>query len=84
MLVTDGLQTGAPGEELIAAQLLRDARVGLYAIGLGPDADEARLIEMAGGADRYYFAPGSSRLKGKYTDVAHDIACQAERLWGRR
>ena len=84
VLLTDGIQTGARGEELSAAQRLKDVGVRLYTIGLGPDVDEATLIEMAGGASRYYFAPGSRDLKRIYTDVAHDIACPAERFWGRR
>ena len=62
ILLTDGLQTGTPGEELRAAAEVRDAGVRLYTIGLGSDVDETALKTMAGDESRYYHAPDSADL----------------------
>jgi uncharacterized protein YegL len=62
VLLTDGLQTGTPGEDLKAAAEVRDAGARLYAIGLGADVDEASLRTMAGDDERYCYAPDSADL----------------------
>ena len=77
ILLTDGVQTGTPGEELRAAAEVRDAGVRLYAIGLGADVDAATLREMAGDDSRYHFAPNSSDLARIYAEIASDILCPA-------
>jgi Mg-chelatase subunit ChlD len=77
VLLTDGVQTGTPGQELRAAAEVRDAGVRLYAIGLGADADSATLREMAGDDARYHFAPDSSALARIYAEIASDILCPA-------
>jgi len=77
ILLTDGVQTGTPGEELRAAEEVRAAGVRLYTIGLGADADAAALREMAGDASRYHFAPDSANLARIYAEIASDILCPA-------
>jgi Mg-chelatase subunit ChlD len=84
ILLTDGLQTGTPGEELRAAAEVPDAGVRLYAIGLGEDVDEAALKAMAGDHERYYFAPDSADLARIYREIAVDLMCPGEELWGAR
>jgi uncharacterized protein YegL len=84
VLLTDGIHTGTPGTELVAARNVRNAGMSLYTIGLGEDVDQPTLVAMAGGGGRYYFSPDSSHLKRIYADVAHDIDCPGEAFWGRR
>lgn len=84
ILLTDGVQTGTPGEELRAAAEVRDAGVRVYTIGLGADVDEATLQTIAGADDRYYFAPDSSDLACIYSEIARDLMCPGVELWGGR
>jgi hypothetical protein len=77
ILLTDGIQTGTPGEELRAAAQVRAADVRLYTIGLGGDADATALEQMAGGPSRYRFAPDSADLARIYAEIASDIQCPA-------
>ncbi len=84
VLLTDGIQTGPSGAELASAEVVRNAGVALYAIGLGGDVDEATLVEMAGNRGRYYFAPDSSELLRIYSEVARVIGCPATDFWGKR
>jgi Mg-chelatase subunit ChlD len=77
ILLTDGVQTGTPGEELRAAAEVRAAGVRLYTIGLGADVDAATLREMAGDGTRYHFAPDSTDLARIYAEIASDITCPA-------
>jgi Mg-chelatase subunit ChlD len=77
ILLTDGVQTGPPGEELRAAAEVRAAGVRLYSIGLGADVDAATLRQMAGDVSRYHFAPDSSDLARIYAGIASDMACPA-------
>jgi Ca-activated chloride channel family protein len=77
ILLTDGIQTGTPGEEVRAATEVRAAGVRLYAIGLGTDVDGAALREMSGDASRYHFAPDSADLARIYAEIASDIVCPA-------
>jgi len=77
ILLTDGVHTGEPGADLIAAGEVRAAGVRLYTIGLGADADGATLREMAGDDARYHFAPDSADLARIYGEIASDILCPA-------
>jgi Mg-chelatase subunit ChlD len=77
ILLTDGVQTGTPGEELRAAAEVRSAGVRLYTVGLGADVHAATLREMAGDAARYHFAPDSADLARIYAEIASDITCPA-------
>jgi uncharacterized protein YegL len=82
ILLTDGVQTGTPGEELRAAAEVRAAGVRVYTIGLGADVDEATLRTIAGAEDRYYFAPDSGDLARIYGAIALDMICPGVDLWG--
>jgi Mg-chelatase subunit ChlD len=84
VLLTDGVQTGTPGEEIRAAAEVRAVGVRLYAIGLGDDVDEATLRTMAGSDERYYFAPDSGDLARIYSEIAQDLMCPGVDLWGGR
>ena len=77
ILLTDGVQTGTPGEELRAAAEVRAAGARLYTIGLGADVDAATLREMAGDDSRYHFAPDSADLARIYAEITSDILCPA-------
>jgi Ca-activated chloride channel homolog len=78
VLLTDGIQTGTPGEELRAAEEVRSAGVRLYTIGLGADVNAAALRQMAGDESRYRFAPDSAALGRIYEEIASDILCPAQ------
>jgi uncharacterized protein YegL len=82
VLLTDGVQTGTPGEELKAAAEVRDAGVRLYTIGLGADVDEDTLRAIAGADERYYYSPDSADLARIYSEIAMDLMCAGK--WGGR
>jgi len=82
VLLTDGVQTGTPGEELRAAAEVRAAGVRVYAIGLGADVDEAAMRAIAGADNRYYYAPDSADLAKIYSEIARDLTCPG--TWGGR
>jgi hypothetical protein len=73
VLLTDGVQTGMPGEELAAAAEVRAAEVMLYGIGLGAAVDPDTLVAMTGDAGRYRYAPDSRALAAIYREIAWDI-----------
>jgi Mg-chelatase subunit ChlD len=84
MLLTDGVQTGTPGEELRAAAEVRAAGVRVYTIGLGADVDDATLRSIAGDRERYFFAPDSGDLANIYGEIARDLMCPGADLWDGR
>jgi Ca-activated chloride channel family protein len=84
ILLTDGVQTGTPGEELRAAAEVHAADVLVYTIGLGADVDAGTLRTIAGADDRYYFAPDSGDLARIYGEIARDLMCPGVQLWGGR
>jgi predicted nucleic acid-binding protein len=84
VLLTDGVQTGTPGEELRAAAEVHAASVVVYTIGLGADIDEATLRTIAGADERYYCAPDSGDLARIYGEIARDLMCPGMELWGGR
>ncbi len=84
ILLTDGVQTGTPGEEVRAAVEVLAAGIRVYTIGLGADVDEATLRTIAGDDERYYFAPDSGDLARIYSEIARDLMCPGEKFWGGR
>ena len=84
ILLTDGLQTGTPGEELRAAAEVRDAGVRLYTIGLGSDVDETALKTMAGDESATTTHPTRADLARIYAEIAQDLMCPGKELWGGR
>lgn len=83
VLLTDGKQTGDPEPVRRIAAEIRAAGVLIYTIGLGAEADEALMVEVAGAAARYHHAPDSAELRAIYADVARDILCPSEQHWPR-
>jgi uncharacterized protein YegL len=84
LLLTDGVQTGTPGEELRAAAEVRAAGVRLYTIGLGADVDEDSLKAMTGNYRQYFHTADSDDLARIYGDIATDLMCPGKDLWGGR
>ena len=50
------------------------AGIVIYSIGLGPDADEDTLMEIATDENHYYFTPDSDDLIAIYSDISERIA----------
>jgi hypothetical protein len=73
ILLSDG-QSNIGQDPLDTAQDAADNNITIYTIGLGGDADEDTLKQIAtmtGG--KYYYAPSSDDLEVIYTEVALDI-----------
>ena len=76
VLLTDGRQsspfslTSAP---LDAAREARQAGIRLITIGLGEDADQDQLREMASQPSDFYFAPQASDLQRIYATIAETV-----------
>ncbi len=68
VLLTDG-RHGGEGDPRAAAQTARNRGVQIYTIGLGTDADVALLADMAGSAERYFFAPRPEELFPIYGQI---------------
>lgn len=84
VLLTDGLQNGAPEPAYALAAAARARGALIYSIGLGQDVDAAFLAEVAGDPSRRYLAPDPSDLEAIYAQIAGEIPCPAEAFWGRR
>lgn len=54
-------------------QRLQEARIRVFSVGLGTDADEDMLLRLAGAPGRYFFSPTPGELKGIYTQIARRI-----------
>ena len=73
VLLSDGKST-LGGDPIPAAEEAADNGITLYAIGLGSDADEELLIQIAnitGG--KYYYAPDSTDLEEIYLEISEEI-----------
>lgn len=81
VILTDGRQSEAEGEELAAASELREVGIRIFAIGLGADADRSAIAAIAGEDGRAYHAPGSTDLANLYRAVAAAIRCRPEPAW---
>lgn len=55
------------------AQELKDARVTIYAIGLGPSVNRQFMEQVASSASLYYYAPTSDQLQAIFNKVAQEI-----------
>jgi PKD repeat protein/uncharacterized protein YegL len=62
------------GDPAIAAKEAKDEGTVIYAIGLGKDADEQTLKEVATDIDHYYFAPDGNDLTEIYEDISNEIS----------
>ncbi len=77
VLLTDGRPAG--GSEAATAQqaqAIRDAGIYVFTIGLGADADGALLVDLAGDAARYSYAPDQSALGAIYQTIAWSLPCR--------
>ncbi|MHA1872857.1 MAG: vWA domain-containing protein [Candidatus Heimdallarchaeaceae archaeon] len=73
ILLTDGNQM-TEGDPLDAAQESADNNIVIYTIGLGDDADEDLLKNIANITNgKYYFAPTGDDLEDIYTQIAFQI-----------
>ena len=84
VLLTDGLQNGAPEPAYALATDARARGARIYSIGLGQDVDAAFLATVAGDPVRRYLAPEPADLAAIYAQIAGEIPCPAEAFWGRR
>ncbi len=76
VLLTDGMQVGAPQQEAInAAAAARRADITVFTIGVGPDADQDFLVRLAGDPDRHYPAADESSLLKIYRAIAGALPC---------
>jgi Mg-chelatase subunit ChlD len=76
VVLTDGRQEGGNNQTVLdAAVRARTAGVTIYAVGLGSDADQALLRQVAGDASHFYFAPDSGDLRAIYAAIAGAIPC---------
>jgi Ca-activated chloride channel family protein len=76
VLLSDGHPVGSQRADVArAADRLRAAGVTVYAVGLGPDADEALLRQLAGAPERYLDAGVGEHLERVYRDLAARLRC---------
>lgn len=76
VLLTDGQPSGTTPEAVRAAAAgARASGILIYTIGLGPDADQALLAEVAGVAGRAFRAPNEAVLADIYRAIARAIPC---------
>lgn len=77
ILLTDGRPTDGTTDAVLArAGELRKAGVALFTIGLGADVDGGLLIDVAGEAGRYSYAPDQLSLGGIYRAIALTVPCR--------
>jgi hypothetical protein len=77
ILVTDGHNTGIGGNAAVraVAQQIHTAGITLITVGLGSDADEALLREIASSPELYFPAPNADELVDIYKEIARYIPC---------
>ncbi len=77
VLLTDGQPAGGSVPATLAqAQAMRQAGVAIFTIGLGADADGALLVDIAGDAERYSYAPDQGALERIYRTIAWSLPCR--------
>jgi Mg-chelatase subunit ChlD len=73
IFLTDGKHSlSSPPESALAGVIdaVRAAGIEVFAIGLGTDADEAVLRQMATDAAHYFYSPTTAELDGIYVQIA--------------
>jgi len=76
VLLTDGKHAGSEAQDALdAAAGARRAGVTVFTIGIGPDADAALLIRVAGDPDRYFASEGGADLREIYRRIAGALPC---------
>lgn len=84
VLLTDGEQVESPESAARAALAARQARIRLYAIGLGAQVDRAALQRLTGEPAQVFIAPSPAELAAIYAQVAGEIPCPRAAFWGGR
>ncbi|MEM7129488.1 MAG: VWA domain-containing protein [Chloroflexota bacterium] len=74
ILFSDG-RNSAGQDPIAAAQISKDAGIRIFTIGLGTDADEDTLRQIASDPADYRFAPSTEELPDIYAQIARDIRC---------
>jgi tight adherence protein C len=77
VLLTDGADTSSSYSPEVAADVAKEAGALVYAIGLGPDANDAvlrSLTEPSGG--KYYKAPTAADLQAIYAAISVELDSQ--------
>jgi uncharacterized protein YegL len=76
ILLTDGQQSGAGNDAVIAEAVAAKAEGAvIFAVGLGPDADNALLQQIVSNPSYYYYAPSGSQLSEIYQYISRALAC---------
>lgn len=76
ILLTDGQQStpfGLGGDPISAAQEARNDGIRVITIGLGEDADQNTLRQMASQVSDFYYAPQASDLERIYSSIAETV-----------
>lgn len=77
ILLTDGrTAAGTEAAARATAARLRDSGSYLFTIGLGADVDGGLLVDIAGQAARYSYAPDQDALGGIYQLLAWSLPCR--------
>ena len=77
VLLTDGrTAAGTEAAARAAAAQLRGSGSFLFTIGLGADVDGGLLVDIAGAASRYSYAPDQTALGGIYQILAWSLPCR--------
>ena len=85
LLLTDGRPNPRPASEVIElARAAKDRGIVIFAIGVGGDADQSTLKQIASRDDYFFFAPDAEDLQHIYRAIAVEIPCPTDRYWGRR
>jgi Mg-chelatase subunit ChlD len=69
LLLSDGGQVEEPSAARSAAAAARARGIVIYAVGVGADADESILVDIAGGRGQYRFAPTADQMAELYRDI---------------
>lgn len=76
LLLTDGVQNGAPKSTVLAeADAAKAAGALVYTIGLGADVDGALLAQVASGPEFHFLAPTAADLADIYRRISVAIPC---------
>jgi len=77
IVLTDGQPSaGTASQALAAGREARGLGFVLYTVGLGDDADMGTLRQVAGRADRAFFAPDAAGLTRVYGQIAGKALCE--------
>jgi len=76
VLLTDGQPAGGTAAaSLVQARAMRTAGTFIFTVGLGADADGGFLIDVAGDAGYYSYAPDQGALERIYRTIAWSLPC---------